>query len=81
MPQMINFLSKDSHGSDVRESEIVGQDGLAHLLNRAQDGIGGIDWGTIAVYTCSKSCGDGQTQLSNTLGAYREEFAWRQPPL
>ena len=32
-----------------------------------------LDWGTIAVYTCTASCGDS--------GAYLEEAAWVQPPL
>jgi len=32
-----------------------------------------LDWGTIAVYTCTASCGDN--------GAYVEEAAWMQPPL
>ncbi|KAL7537826.1 hypothetical protein ACHAWF_005908, partial [Thalassiosira exigua] len=34
---------------------------------------GNLDWGTIAVYTCTASCGDGT--------AYMEEAAWMQPPL
>mmetsp|Transcript_7408 Transcript_7408/g.15151 ORF Transcript_7408/g.15151 Transcript_7408/m.15151 type:complete len:535 (-) Transcript_7408:51-1655(-) len=33
----------------------------------------GLDWGTIAVYTCTASCGDS--------GKYLEEAAWVQPPL
>jgi pre-rRNA-processing protein TSR4 len=39
-----------------------------------------IDWGTIAIYTCTASCGSGDVIDENT-GAYRKEFAWRQPPL
>mmetsp|Transcript_16772 Transcript_16772/g.25100 ORF Transcript_16772/g.25100 Transcript_16772/m.25100 type:complete len:490 (-) Transcript_16772:70-1539(-) len=46
-----------------------------------------IDFGTISVYTCTRSCGDGngsscddRLSPSNTFGAYRQEFAWRQPP-
>lgn len=40
-----------------------------------------LDWGMIAVYTCTKSCsrGDGE-EGDNELGAYREEYAWKQPP-
>jgi len=41
---------------------------------------GGLDWGTIAVYTCTASCGDGGV-VSGENGAYREEAAWMQPPL
>lgn len=90
MPQMINFLTRECHKSEANDPGMPRglpegfekrQDDLVKLLNSAQGGIAGIDWGTIAVYTCSKSCGDCKTQLSNSLGAYREEFAWRQPPL
>jgi len=51
----------------------------------------GLDWGTIAIYTCTASCGDGGVVSSswgcgggggeNLYGAYREEAAWMQPPL
>jgi len=50
----------------------------------------GLDWGTIAIYTCTASCGDGGVVSSslggggggeNVYGAYREEAAWMQPPL
>jgi pre-rRNA-processing protein TSR4 len=42
-----------------------------------------IDFGVISVYTCTKSCGDGRKNEGDEsyLGAYRKEFAWRQPPL
>jgi pre-rRNA-processing protein TSR4 len=33
----------------------------------------GLNWGTIAVYTCTASCGNS--------GSYLEEIAWMQPPL
>ena len=36
---------------------------------------GGLDWGTIAAYTCTASCGDGGV-VSGDNGAYREEAAW-----
>ena len=38
-----------------------------------EGGKDGLDWGTIAVYTCTASCGDS--------GSYLEEAAWMQPPL
>ncbi|KAL9184197.1 hypothetical protein ACHAXT_002283 [Thalassiosira profunda] len=41
---------------------------------------GGLDWGTIAVYTCTASCGGGGEASAET-GAYIEEVAWVQPPL
>jgi pre-rRNA-processing protein TSR4 len=47
-----------------------------------------IDWGVVAVYTCTASCGGsssttsgGETRMDPVLGAYREEFAWKQPSL
>ena len=56
-----------------------------------------LEWGTIAIYTCTQSCGEGDVVTvedvkdpcqSNeekerlvSLGAYREEAAWMQPPL
>ena len=43
-------------------------------------GAVGIDWGTIAVYTCTGSCGNGEMVCEET-GCYREEVAWMQPPL
>lgn len=43
-------------------------------------GGGNLDWGTIAVYTCTASCGNGG-MVSKENGAYMEEVAWMQPPL
>ena len=41
-----------------------------------------LDWGTIAVYTCTASCGGGGIVPGNEEnGAYLEEVAWMQPPL
>jgi pre-rRNA-processing protein TSR4 len=40
------------------------------------------DWGVVAVYTCTKSCCGGVEMEENAeLGAYIEEFAWKQPSL
>ena len=39
-----------------------------------------LDWGTIAVYTCTASCGNGGI-VSKENGAYMDEVAWLQPPL
>jgi hypothetical protein len=46
----------------------------------SSSGSVGIDWGTIAVYTCTGSCGNGELVCEET-GCYREEVAWMQPPL
>ena len=52
-----------------------------------------LDWGVVVVYTCTGSCsakqqqavgGDDDDSNNNeaaTLGAYREEYAWRQPSI
>ena len=43
-----------------------------------------LDFGTIAVYTCTNSCnGDGAGDETSLLGRYQEEYAWVQttPPL
>ena len=46
---------------------------------------GDLDWGTIAVYTCTASCGDGGVtdagDAGEEFGACMEEAAWVQPPL
>ena len=51
------------------------------------------DWGVVAVYTCPNSCSDiataskttddtfGNTLMDHSLGAYREEYVWVQPPI
>ena len=46
----------------------------------------GMDWGTIAVYTCTASCSssgavDKVDTKDDGMGSYREEAGWRQPPL
>jgi pre-rRNA-processing protein TSR4 len=40
-----------------------------------------LDWGVIAVYTCTASCGGLEVEEGAELGAYREEFTWKQPSL
>jgi len=51
-----------------------------------------IDWGVVAVYTCTNSCSTGNNnnkRSSNNneavdhpdMGEYREEYAWKQPSL
>ncbi|CAM9789059.1 unnamed protein product [Discosporangium mesarthrocarpum] len=48
-----------------------------------------MDWGTLAIYTCPKSCNPKESMVScggkknvvgGTLPGYVEEFVWRQPP-
>lgn len=56
----------------VRNALLLGGSGM-------KSGGDGMDWGVIAVYTCTASCGGGEA--GDKYGAYREEFAWRQKPL
>jgi pre-rRNA-processing protein TSR4 len=66
------------------------------LRDRGGDGSassrGEVNWGVVAVYTCTQSCsamknGGGDDvattseEMDPDLGAYREEFAWVQPSL
>lgn len=37
-----------------------------------------LDFGTIAIYSCTASC---EGEDDSSFGAYRKEFAWRQKPL
>jgi hypothetical protein len=73
--------------SGFRESHEVA---VANARRRLLSGAGGVDglegsslgvdWGVIAVYTCTASCGDGGIVCEES-GCYREEVAWLQPPL
>ena len=79
--------------ANARESLLlgVGFKGKTTIATTAQSldqGIGGgswnkglLDWGTIAVYTCTASCGTGRVTGVDENGAYMEEAAWMQPPL
>jgi len=59
----------------VRNALLLGGSGM-------KSGDDGMDWGVIAVYTCTASCGGGGVGgTKNKYGAYRAEFAWRQKPL
>ena len=39
------------------------------------------DWGCVSVFTCTGSCGGMEVKEGAELGAYIEEFAWKQPSL
>ncbi len=63
---------------------IMGSDGAKRQKNCTTEGVKeGLDWGIIAIYSCTASCGDGRVCSldESSLGAYREEVAWIQPPL
>ncbi|KAG7338649.1 programmed cell death protein [Nitzschia inconspicua] len=38
-------------------------------------------WGVVSIYTCTDSCGGMEIENDSELGAYFEEFAWKQPSL
>jgi len=40
-----------------------------------------LDWGSVSVFTCTDSCGGMDTKQDEELGAYIEEFVWKQPSL
>lgn len=39
------------------------------------------DWGMVAVYSCTECCGGMEVSDGSDLGAYIEEYAWKQPSL
>ncbi|CAJ1930463.1 unnamed protein product [Cylindrotheca closterium] len=52
------------------------------MRSKLMDDNDGLNWGVISVYTCTASCGGGLTvEEGQELGAYREEYAWKQPSL
>ena len=68
-------------GFESTQKDLVGKlkEGVLKSAGGDNDNI---DFGTISVYTCTGSCGDGRCDdTESALGAYRQEFAWRQPPL
>ena len=66
MPQLLHYLGVDSQ---------------AVFPSKPGEGfrLGAMDWGTLAVYTCVKSCGSGGE--GGGEGRYVEEFVWRQKPM
>lgn len=49
---------------------------LLSYLEQNDEDPGALDWATIAVYTCSKSC-----SIAGGDDAYAEEHVWLQPPI
>ena len=56
---------------------------LVHYLGQDAEASESLDFGTIAVYTCSASCDPrrGLPEEEGLSGAYAEEFVWVLPPL
>ncbi len=82
--------SKDRLSSRPPPCEICGSERLfefqvmPQLIHavplRQEEGFNriGLDWGVLAVYTCTKSC---SSATEPGRGCYMKEFVWRQPPL
>lgn len=51
------------------------------VRTQLMEGTNELSWGVVAVYTCTASCGGPQAEEGSELGAYLEEFAWKQPSL
>ena len=73
-----------------RHDQLLGQYkqglGLSTTADKEMGKKERLDWGTIAVYTCTASCSGEILKEENNekikgLGAYRLEHAWRQPGL
>ena len=64
-------------GFQKRQEELKEKFKAALLQDGKKDEA--LDFGTIAVFSCTASCGGNETD--GPLGAYRQEFAWRQKPL
>ena len=64
-----DFAANKQKAVEALRNKLMGEDG-----NRP-------DWGVIAVYTCTGSCGGMEVDDGSDLGAYMEEFAWKQPAL
>jgi pre-rRNA-processing protein TSR4 len=64
MPQLLHYLRVDADAQMPG-----GRPGEAVRL-------AAMDWGTLAAYTCTKSC-----DVSTAVGGYVEEVLWRQEPM
>ena len=63
MPQILHCLKVDEN---IKKGDL-----LQSLKGDGNKGGGGIDFGTLAVFTCVNSCEGAE--------GYVEEYAWRQP--
>lgn len=73
MPQLIHFLGTDADIVQDTDASLSQEAAAEKLKQISQDTL---DWGVLAVYTCSESCEE--TEESDH---YSEEFVYRQPPL
>ena len=76
----VGFKERHDEACANARSSLLGATSSSTSIDGSSSGGVGVDWGTIAVYTCTGSCGNGELVCEET-GCYREEVAWMQPPL
>jgi len=54
---------------------------VENVRTQLMEGNNELCWGVVAIYTCTASCGGSHVEEDSALGAYREEYAWKQPSL
>jgi pre-rRNA-processing protein TSR4 len=69
MPQLLFYLGLDEIPAGAPTSIAAAAAVKGATPHRS------VDWGTLVVFTCSKSCGEG----SAGEAGYAPEFIWRQP--
>jgi hypothetical protein len=79
MPQLLHYVLKSSSApsaaAEVPDSRQAAEEARAHLNEDT------LDWGTLAVFTCTASCGGSSFRSSDETPAYTPEFVWRQSPI
>ena len=92
MPQLLHYLNPASSASTVTSSASDDSNVAAVEKTRVHLAEDSLDWGTLAVFTCTASCqyrdasttedeGDISNGAKIQRCAYVEEFVWRQGPL
>jgi len=57
MPSILHILDVDNHVKEQhgQPKQKQGENGIDKMLSKAH---GGMNWGTIAIYSCAMSCGE-----------------------
>ena len=83
-------IIQNSDPSEIPPSFAPAKENAMNALQQElyQDDEYRVDWGVVAIYTCTKSCNNGSSvtakdgdDVDELGGVYREEFAWVQPAL